>query len=388
MPPRPPRPVLEPTAAPAAFDAVLLAGPPAHQPLAGMRLLERALLTMARAGAGRVLCVGTPPAGHLRTPDVPVTWIGRDGDPAAWANGCPRPIVAADAATVFDPATVAALAAAAPPGPLRAAGEARLWRCDPAALPALAAGGDVAGTALWTPPRAALLVRADTPGGYARAERALYANLGRAGDGWLTRVVDRRLSRLLTRALLPTGVSPNQITAAAILLGLAAGALFATGSPALATVAACVFFASTIVDGCDGEIARLTFRESRLGARFDLVGDNLVHLVLFGGIAWGLARRAPEGSAALLGVPLMVGVLLAMAAVYACIVRRPPTTAQRTLYESFASREFAYLLLAMTLAGALEWFLWIAVTGTYAFAASLCALGLGRRPVASRAAGR
>jgi hypothetical protein len=75
---------------------------------------------------------------------------------------------------------------------------------------------------------------------------------------------------------------------------------------------------------------------------------------------------------------LVAGVLLAMATVYFCIVRRTPSPAQQTLFDAFASREFAYLLVILTLAGRLDWFLWLSAVGTYAFAIGLWVLGRHR----------
>ncbi len=76
----------------------------------------------------------------------------------------------------------------------------------------------------------------------------------------------------------------------------------------------------------------------------------------------------------------MVGVLFAMATVYGCIVRREPSAAQNKLYEMFASREFAYLLVILTLVGRLDWFLWLSACGTYVFAIGLWILGGSRDP--------
>jgi phosphatidylglycerophosphate synthase len=180
---------------------------------------------------------------------------------------------------------------------------------------------------------------------------------------------------MVTRVLLPTGISPNQITVASVGIGIAGGLCFALGTPRAAAVGAVLFLVSTIVDGCDGEIARLTFRESAFGARLDVLGDNLVHLFLFGGIAAGLYRRSGDPTIAVLGTALVIGVVLAMAAVYACVVRRPPNPAQRALFEAFASREFAYLLVVMTVLGRLDWFLWLSAIGTYVFAIGLVVLG-------------
>ncbi len=181
-------------------------------------------------------------------------------------------------------------------------------------------------------------------------------------------------SRALTALLVPTGISPNAVTLISIAIGLAAGGLFAVGNVRAGVAGALLFLASTIIDGCDGELARLTFRESRFGARLDVVGDNVVHVVVFGGIALGLYRRTHDPRAALAGWALVAGVLASMVVVYLSIVRREPSERQRALFGAFASREFAYLLVVLTLVGKLQWFLWLAALGTYAFVLGMIAL--------------
>ena len=57
------------------------------------------------------------------------------------------------------------------------------------------------------------------------------------------------------------------------------------------TIGALLFLAHSILDGCDGELARLKFQQSRWGGVLDFWGDNVVHTVIFGcmGIGWSLA---------------------------------------------------------------------------------------------------
>ena len=367
-----------------AFDGVIVVETGADHVVGGLRLLERAAFTFARAGARRLLLIGSSPTPLARLPDLPITRSEAfDAAVESWLAYATPHVIVAPASTITDPPTLAALAAASGPPLLVAAGTAALWRCDPTTLGTRLGAGDplrvapTAGTA-WHPPPGALLAAATDDTNRAEAERALYARLGRSGDGWFTRHVDRRFSRALTRILLPTGVAPNVITLASITIGIAGGWCFAAGTPAMAMIGALLFLASTIIDGCDGEIARLTFRESRFGARLDILGDNLVHLFLFGGIAVGLYRRSAEPTVALLGGALVLGVCVAMAAVYMCIVRHEPNHRQRMLFEAFASREFAYLLVVLTVTGHLDWFLWMSAVGTYVFAIGLFVLG--RRP--------
>ncbi|MBI3769475.1 MAG: CDP-alcohol phosphatidyltransferase family protein [Deltaproteobacteria bacterium] len=379
--------------APPAFDAVLVVHPASEAEVAGLRLLERAAFTLVRAGARRLLCIGAPPRGGLRMPDIATDWVASAdaSATAAWLARAAASVIGMDAAAIVDRETVVALVADARDTVLAADGHALLWRAPRArvtdvlpqvvALATAATAADVVRApppfieaTSWTPPADTLLRPVHDAAGSRVAARALFARLGRPGDGWFTRLVDRRISRALTRLLLPTGVTPNQVTVASIVVGIVAGVLFATGNRAAAIIGAALFLASTIIDGCDGELARITFRESRFGARLDVVGDNVVHVFLFTGIAAGLYRRDHDPRVAVAGWLLLVGVIVAMGAVYACIVRRRPTTRQRALFEAFASREFAYLLFVLTLAGKLEWFLWVSAAGTYAFVVALLAL--------------
>jgi phosphatidylglycerophosphate synthase len=379
--------VAEEPSGPPAFDAVLIVRRASATRVAGLSLLERAAFTLARAGARRLLCLGDRPAPAMRLPDVAIEWAARADDPVvtAWIAAATARVIGMDAAAVVDRETIAALASDPRATVLTADGAAALWRA-PAPLVALVLSQALAladeshivpklpQTTAWTAPASGFVIVVHDAAAARAAAAALFARLGRSGDGWFTRLIDRRISRALTRLLLPAAVTPNQVTVASIAVGILAAALFATGSRGAAIAGSLLFLASTIVDGCDGELARLTFRESEFGARLDVIGDNVVHLFLFAGIAAGLYRREHDPRVALAGWLLVAGVFAAMAAVYACIVRREPTPRQRTLFEAFASREFAYLLVVFTVAGKLEWFLWISVAGTYAFVAGLLAL--------------
>ena len=66
---------------------------------------------------------------------------------------------------------------------------------------------------------------------------------------------------------------------------------------------ALLFLSHSILDGCDGELARLRFQESRWGGILDFWGDNVVHVAVFAcmGIGWSLSLHETW--------PLWVGVL-------------------------------------------------------------------------------
>src|SRR5262249_32459000 len=98
----------------------------------------------------------------------------------------------------------------------------------------------------------------------ADAERKLYAALRKSVDldGWVAYHLLRPLARVMTRALIDTRVTPNQVTLGALALGLVAAAAAATGHFALAGL---LYWIGGLVDCVDGEIARLRLEGSRAG---------------------------------------------------------------------------------------------------------------------------
>ena len=63
----------------------------------------------------------------------------------------------------------------------------------------------------------------------AAVERGLFAGLQSASDGWVDRYVNRRLSPRLSRWLLRTPLTPNQVTLMSLVVGLMAALSFAQG---------------------------------------------------------------------------------------------------------------------------------------------------------------
>jgi len=76
---------------------------------------------------------------------------------------------------------------------------------------------------------------------------------------------DRKISGAISGLLLKTPVTPNQITLSVTLLGIGAGVCMAQPGYRWKLLGALVFLATSILDGCDGEIARAKKLTSRLG---------------------------------------------------------------------------------------------------------------------------
>jgi phosphatidylglycerophosphate synthase len=121
--------------------------------------------------------------------------------------------------------------------------------------------------------------------GLARAERALHVVLRSESDSRLDRVLHRPCSWWLTRLLSATPATPNQVTLASLLIGALAIWCFWHATPWTVLWGILLYWLASVVDHCDGELARLTRQESAFGARLDWVVDTVVHT----GIALAIA---------------------------------------------------------------------------------------------------
>jgi phosphatidylglycerophosphate synthase len=120
------------------------------------------------------------------------------------------------------------------------------------------------------------------------AEDLLLASLIKATDGLISRTINRRISLRVTRSLLETPLTPNQMTGVASVFGLAAIVVVAWGGAAWFVPGAVLLQLQSILDGCDGEISRLKYIRSRLGEWLDQVADDLVNLGFFVATGWAL----------------------------------------------------------------------------------------------------
>ena len=365
--------------------------------VAGLPLAVRAVLAAhgARFDEVGLVAPGRPrwAAEPLARREVPVRWIeaplGETPELPDLQGGGLTLVLVGD--VLVDADAVGALRDA-PPGPVLtsdgclvglvcAAAEASAYL----ARPHLWTGSPASGTRLAT----GLAVSLETAGSTARLEQALLDHLtGQAtSDSYLAALIDRPLSRPLTRLLLRTPLAPSHVT----LLGVSTGLLGAAG---LATVSywgrlggVLLLVASLVLDCVDGDVARARLAQNPAGARLDVVGDYLVNLAVFAGLAIGLLREGLTTGTASAAIALVTGVGAAMAVVHVLFIRpalhrggdlhwagdarslrgRPGAS----VLEKVASRDYTYLLLVLAVVGHLEWFLYAAAVGAWAFTAAL-----------------
>ncbi len=198
----------------------------------------------------------------------------------------------------------------------------------------------------------------------------------RADDGFMARHFDRRLSQFMSRRLANTNITPNQVTLVGMSIGLIAALLLSLPGYWAHLGGALLFVFCIIVDGVDGEIARLKLQESAFGHYLDVVTDNIVHAAIFVGVAFGLYHDTGNDSYLLALWFLLGGFILSIIAVYQCILRLSPDELEKSprlirLMAFLSNRDFAYLIAALALFGKLDWFLIGASAGSYLFAIGL-----------------
>ena len=134
-------------------------------------------------------------------------------------------------------------------------------------------------------------VRLDGPAAAREAEWRLLRGLPKSFQGPADALVNQHVSLRITRLLCRTPVTPNQITLAALAVGLAAAVLLARASyPAVAAAGALVFL-QNVLDSCDGELARLRYQFSAFGQWLDNIADDVVDAALTCGL--GFAAGGP-----------------------------------------------------------------------------------------------
>ncbi|MBI3547426.1 MAG: CDP-alcohol phosphatidyltransferase family protein [Elusimicrobia bacterium] len=212
----------------------------------------------------------------------------------------------------------------------------------------------------WTPVRG--------PADVAPAERVLFGELWHDKDGYIARY-DRVVSTALSRRLVPFSVTPSQITTASLAVGLLGAGLLAAGSYGLSVAGAACLWLSCILDGCDGEVARIKLQCSDKGASYDLLADHICHAATFAGIIANVVRRQPDHPWLWPAALFMTGVGACMTSVWWLVLRRPDSERKRLerVFERVASRDYVYLVAGLVLIDRLEWFVWAAAFGAHLF---------------------
>jgi len=190
--------------------------------------------------------------------------------------------------------------------------------------------------------------RVNTPEDCQAAERKLDRWLVKPTDGIYARL-NRRISIPVSRQLIKFPITPNMVSIFTLGVGFASAAYFAFGGYWNTLLGAVLCLCASILDGCDGEVARLKLLESDFGCWLETMCDYLFYLFLFIGMTIGLWRSSGSNTFLALGGLLVFG---AMASFFATGWGRHRLAAGRpeqllgiwqTHAESRASNPFLYM---------------------------------------------
>jgi phosphatidylglycerophosphate synthase len=304
------------------FDAIVLADSPhAETVLLGLSLVERAKRVVTRAGAERVFVV-----------------TGNDTALAAWdaqRGAKPLVILRGGDQLVHHPLLKALLGGTAPRrvvvGTDGTYGGALWLECDDArdAVAMIARSSDDTALHDRFAPAAERTIHgeisrhpATTPAERKAAVKMLLRILTKADeDSPVSKYIYRPVSKPITRLLLHTAITPNQVTIIVGIIGLLGCVLTALPGQAMLVWGAALVFASGILDGCDGEIARLKITSSPLGAWLDTIVDEITSVAYFIAIGVHTYHLHPEP---LVGASVVAGTLGYVLSIYGiyyfCIV--------------------------------------------------------------------
>ncbi len=123
------------------------------------------------------------------------------------------------------------------------------------------------------------------------AEKQLLLGTGKSQDGVIARFLNRPISRGVSRFFLRFPLSPNQWTIMATAIPIAGAVFLMRGDRLGFILGAILFQLLSVLDGCDGEIARLKYLESDAGAKLDGICDRLATMLLAVGLGLGLSRQ-------------------------------------------------------------------------------------------------
>lgn len=142
-----------------------------------------------------------------------------------------------------------------------------------------------------------------------RLEHFLCEEIRFSTNGVVARYINKRISLPLSRMLARTRIHPHAITVLNMMVGLASG----IGTAGVLYISllngALLFQLASILDGCDGEVAKLTHRTSYFGQLIDTISDNSATFSFFIGLMIHEYRVGGHVSAFFWGAALLGGLV-------------------------------------------------------------------------------
>ena len=142
------------------------------------------------------------------------------------------------------------------------------------------------------------------------AELLICNKLKKDTDGPVSRILNRPISLRISKLLLKTGITPNQISVLSTVIGLVGASFFFSGEYFYLILGGILIHIHSIVDGCDGEVARLKLRQTKYGGWLDAVLDRYVDAAIIFGLAYGYWNMTGDMTIWIIGFSALIGTFL------------------------------------------------------------------------------
>jgi len=117
-----------------------------------------------------------------------------------------------------------------------------------------------------------------------KAEDLIFNYVGKTATGWISRNINSKFSLPTSRLLVKTPLTPNMISVGINIIGSLCGIFYAIGHP---VIGALFMHIATVLDRCDGEVARVKLMETKKGQWVDTVSDQATVLSFLIGVPVG-----------------------------------------------------------------------------------------------------
>ncbi len=203
----------------------------------------------------------------------------------------------------------------------------------------------------------------DTPSDLSAARGRLRSSLVKDGDGPVSRYLNRPISTRISVAIASLRPAPDFLSALAAMVGVLSGWLLSVGA---GIAGGLLVHATSVLDGVDGESARLQMRASPRGAMLDGVLDRIADAAILAGLGiWALHFASAE-TCLVLTVAATTGAILSMATKDRAAALTLPQAPERVLGWVLGGRDGRLLLVTVFALAGLPVAALIAVTATSA----------------------
>ena len=150
----------------------------------------------------------------------------------------------------------------------------------------------------------------DTPEALEFAKEKLLKSLGKPEDGFISYYINRRISTRITERLVEREISPNAISIFSFLICLLGAYLLSINAFLTTFLAGFLIQFSSILDGCDGEVARLKLLASPYGGWLDTVLDRYADAAVVAGAVYPQYVITKSPMIPLIGIFVVLGFIL------------------------------------------------------------------------------